>query len=147
MLEGLGLSGPGLEAGRDLLAGALVAIEECVTSVGGAPTQPTPSNPPPATTRPAQQPAVHYQNCDDARARGATPVYAGQPGYRAGLDSDDDGIGCEQDGPAVTPATAQSATTGPLAYTGVELEPLLLGGAILLSAGTLLQLAGRRRRA
>ncbi|WP_328809518.1 excalibur calcium-binding domain-containing protein [Rhodococcus sp. NBC_00294] len=53
---------------------------------------------------PAQQPrpqaapqpsGVYYENCDDARARGAAPVLRGQPGYRAGLDRDNDGVGCE----------------------------------------------------
>lgn len=39
--------------------------------------------------------AVYYPNCDAARAAGAAPIYAGQPGYRAGLDRDGDGIACE----------------------------------------------------
>lgn len=52
---------------------------------------------------PAPQPLVeapapagaHYANCDAARAAGAAPLYVGQPGYRAGLDGDKDGIACE----------------------------------------------------
>jgi len=36
-----------------------------------------------------------FPNCDAARAAGAAPVYAGEPGYGAHLDGDDDGIGCE----------------------------------------------------
>ncbi len=38
---------------------------------------------------------VYYPNCDAARAAGAAPIYAGQPGYRAGLDRDGDGVACE----------------------------------------------------
>ena len=38
---------------------------------------------------------VHYRRCDDARAAGAAPIYAGQPGYRPELDRDSDGIACE----------------------------------------------------
>lgn len=38
---------------------------------------------------------VYYENCTDARAKGGAPVYAGEPGYRAGLDRDGDGVGCE----------------------------------------------------
>lgn len=38
---------------------------------------------------------VYYPNCDAARAAGAAPIRAGQPGYRAGLDRDGDGIACE----------------------------------------------------
>ena len=39
--------------------------------------------------------SVYYKNCDAARAAGAAPVYAGQPGYGTHLDRDRDGIGCE----------------------------------------------------
>ena len=38
---------------------------------------------------------VYYPNCAAARAAGAAPIYAGQPGYRPGLDADSDGIACE----------------------------------------------------
>lgn len=36
-----------------------------------------------------------YENCTAARAAGAAPIYRGEPGYRAGLDRDGDGIACE----------------------------------------------------
>ncbi|WP_191277680.1 GmrSD restriction endonuclease domain-containing protein [Nocardioides flavus (ex Wang et al. 2016)] len=39
--------------------------------------------------------SVHYDNCDEARAAGATPVRAGDPGYGRHLDGDGDGTGCE----------------------------------------------------
>lgn len=38
---------------------------------------------------------VYYKNCSAARAAGKAPLYAGQPGYRAGLDRDKDGVACE----------------------------------------------------
>lgn len=38
---------------------------------------------------------VYYRRCADARAAGAAPIYVGQPGYRAELDGDGDGIACE----------------------------------------------------
>jgi len=38
---------------------------------------------------------AYYPNCDTARAAGAAPIYAGQPGYRSELDADEDGIACE----------------------------------------------------
>jgi hypothetical protein len=38
---------------------------------------------------------VYHPNCDAARAAGAAPLYRGQPGYRQGLDADNDGIACE----------------------------------------------------
>jgi hypothetical protein len=61
-------------------------------------TQPAP--PPPATTQlPAPQPPaggdVYYKNCTEAREAGAAPILRGQPGYRAGLDRDNDGVACE----------------------------------------------------
>lgn len=37
--------------------------------------------------------SVYYANCDAARAAGAAPVRIGDPGYRAGLDRDGDGVG------------------------------------------------------
>ena len=40
-------------------------------------------------------PGAYYPNCDAARAAGAAPIYAGEPGYRPPLDADDDGIACE----------------------------------------------------
>lgn len=39
--------------------------------------------------------SAFYANCSEARAAGAAPIYAGQPGYRPRLDRDGDGIACE----------------------------------------------------
>jgi len=38
---------------------------------------------------------VYYPNCAAARAAGAAPIRAGEPGYRPELDADNDGIACE----------------------------------------------------
>lgn len=38
---------------------------------------------------------AYYPNCAAARAAGVAPIYVGQPGYRAGLDRDHDGVACE----------------------------------------------------
>lgn len=38
---------------------------------------------------------VYYGSCADARAAGAAPLYAGEPGYRPRLDRDGDGVACE----------------------------------------------------
>ena len=38
---------------------------------------------------------VHYATCAAAKAAGAAPLRRGQPGYRAALDRDNDGIACE----------------------------------------------------
>lgn len=43
----------------------------------------------------AVESTVYYAGCNEARAAGAAPIYAGQPGYRAGMDGDGDGIACE----------------------------------------------------
>ncbi|OBB87068.1 hypothetical protein A5781_05045 [Mycobacterium sp. 852002-30065_SCH5024008] len=47
------------------------------------------------TTSPTAGGSVYYPNCKAACAAGAAPIYAGQPGYRAPLDRDGDGIACE----------------------------------------------------
>lgn len=47
---------------------------------------------PPAPPEPA---SAYYANCDAARSAGAAPLYRGDPGYRSGLDRDNDGVACE----------------------------------------------------
>lgn len=59
-----------------------------VTAAPAATEEPT--EPPPAP--PAE---VYYANCSEARAAGAAPIRRGEPGYRSGLDRDDDGLACE----------------------------------------------------
>lgn len=62
-----------------------------------APAAPQPAAEPagPAPAPPAPPSDVYYANCAAARAAGAAPVLAGQPGYSRKLDRDGDGIGCE----------------------------------------------------
>ncbi|WP_192937665.1 excalibur calcium-binding domain-containing protein [Sinorhizobium meliloti] len=38
---------------------------------------------------------VYFANCAAARAAGAAPIRAGEPGYRRKLDRDGDGVACE----------------------------------------------------
>ncbi|WP_461189310.1 GmrSD restriction endonuclease domain-containing protein [Arthrobacter sp. Z4-13] len=60
--------------------------------VAPAPVAPAPVVPVPAAPAAA---AAYYANCAAARAAGAAPLFAGQAGYRAGLDRDSDGVACE----------------------------------------------------
>lgn len=104
---------------------------------------PAGDDPPPAqpVTNPApQQP--HYADCDDARAGGAAPVHAGQPGYGPHLDSDHDGVGCEQETAAVSYTSPTAAPQ--LAYTGFDVWPFAGAGAAMLVLGSAL-VAGARR--
>ena len=52
---------------------------------------------PAAAPEPAPAPATsaYYPNCAAARAAGASPLYAGDPGYSSDLDRDGDGVACE----------------------------------------------------
>lgn len=43
----------------------------------------------------APQEGDYWRGCDDARAAGTAPIFRGEPGYRAGMDGDNDGIACE----------------------------------------------------
>jgi len=43
----------------------------------------------------AMRASTYFPNCAAARAEGAAPVRAGQPGYGKHLDRDGDGVGCE----------------------------------------------------
>lgn len=36
-----------------------------------------------------------WGGCDEARAAGTAPIYRGEPGYRAEMDGDNDGVACE----------------------------------------------------
>ena len=51
--------------------------------------------PVPAPAAPAPS-SVYYANCAAAKAAGAAPLYAGQPGYRPAMDGDSDGVACER---------------------------------------------------
>ncbi|WP_432984284.1 excalibur calcium-binding domain-containing protein [Dactylosporangium sp. CA-233914] len=60
-------------------------------------TEPPP--PPPVvveTTTEDEPEDVYYKNCTEARNAGAAPLYRGEPGYRAALDRDGDGVACER---------------------------------------------------
>ncbi|WP_328613357.1 excalibur calcium-binding domain-containing protein [Amycolatopsis sp. NBC_00355] len=64
-------------------------------------TKAAPKPPPaPPTTEdapaPDQDSAAYYKNCTAAKAAGAAPLYRGEPGYRAALDRDGDGVACER---------------------------------------------------
>ena len=61
------------------------------------PAAPAPADLSPATdSTPVTPPSdVYYANCTEARAAGVTPLHVGDPGYRAGLDRDHDGVACE----------------------------------------------------
>ena len=57
-------------------------------------------NLPPAAFQSAEETArieasVTYSGCNQVRAAGQAPLYAGQPGYRSTMDGDGDGIACE----------------------------------------------------
>lgn len=47
----------------------------------------------PTTTRGGG--SAYYPNCDAARAAGVAPIPTGAPGYRSGLDRNNDGVACE----------------------------------------------------
>ncbi len=40
--------------------------------------------------------SAYYSSCKEAKKAGAAPLRVGDPGYRAGLDRDGDGIACEK---------------------------------------------------
>ncbi|MFI1677029.1 excalibur calcium-binding domain-containing protein [Streptomyces sp. NPDC020607] len=62
----------------------------------GTDDSPTPATPTPTPTTESSTPQdVYYENCDEARAAGAAPLYAGDPGYSLDLDRDGDGVACE----------------------------------------------------
>ncbi|HEX5872666.1 MAG TPA: DUF1524 domain-containing protein, partial [Longimicrobium sp.] len=84
-------------AEHDAMARVLAECRDTATPAGQAapaPAEPQPEAP--AAVAPAPAPgAVYYANCAAARAAGAAPLRAGQPGYREQMDGDRDGVACE----------------------------------------------------
>lgn len=76
--------------------GTYVAADEGSPDVcpGGA-AAPVPAAPAPAARSVGPAGGGAWPGCNEARAAGASPVYAGDPGYGSHLDGDSDGIGCE----------------------------------------------------
>ena len=72
------------------------AAAPCIGSPGAASNPPTTTGPATgsASTAPAAG-SVYFANCTAARAAGAAPLHTGDPGYRAALDRDHDGVACE----------------------------------------------------
>ncbi|CRZ18200.1 excalibur calcium-binding domain-containing protein [Mycolicibacterium neworleansense] len=64
-----------------------------------------------------------YPSCAAARAAGAAPLYAGQPGYSSKLDRDGDGVACETGG-----GSASGGGSLPL-YGGYGSAPAAAGPA------------------
>lgn len=60
------------------------------------PTVPAPTTVPVPVAVPAPDRAAYYPNCTAVKQAGAAPLRRGEPGYRAGLDRDNDGIACEK---------------------------------------------------
>jgi micrococcal nuclease len=69
---------------------ASIAAKASETAASAGPRE-TPK-PSPSTT--PQE--VYYKNCTEAKAAGVYNIREGQPGYRAALDRDNDGIACEK---------------------------------------------------
>ena len=76
-----------------ILAAAVMLVIAVGCSKPAAPAQPAAPAKPAASAQPSSE--VYYANCAAAKAAGAAPLRRGQPGYRAALDRDNDGIACE----------------------------------------------------
>jgi hypothetical protein len=77
---------------------ALLSAQQVVGAREDAANAPVPTTAAPRPIAPAPAPApvsVYFSNCAEARAAGAAPLHRGDPGYRSGLDRDNDGVACE----------------------------------------------------
>ncbi len=80
-----------------LLFGACAADEDVVPAESTTTTADVAELLPQAsTTTPTTTAGVSYANCDEVKAAGAAPLERGEPGYRAGLDRDNDGVACDK---------------------------------------------------
>jgi hypothetical protein len=69
--------------------------------------------------------ASAFRSCAEARAAGAAPLYAGQPGYSKKLDRDGDGVACE--GPGGARAAPATATAGPVCSDSSSSKVAIIG--------------------
>src|SRR5918998_2475022 len=86
---------------RDLRDAAKVARDKACAEPVVTPTTP------PVTVPPVTTPPVKFKTCDEATAAGLATVPSTDPRYRRALDTDRDGIACED--PEGTPVTAPPA--------------------------------------
>jgi hypothetical protein len=89
---------PSITRAPATLAAVVPAATAAATTTSEPVTTTESSTEPVGTTVVATTPddvGTYYKNCTEARAAGVTPLHRGDPGYRAGLDRDDDGIACE----------------------------------------------------
>lgn len=85
------------KAAAEQAAAAQAAADEAARVAAEQAAQQKPPAIQPLVEAPAPAPAAaYYPNCAAARAAGVAPIYQGQPGYRAGLDKDKDGIACDK---------------------------------------------------
>ena len=56
---------------------------------------PSPETEPVVSPPPEVRLELYFRSCDEARAAGYKNIRRGEPGYRPGLDRDNDGIACE----------------------------------------------------
>lgn len=120
-----------LDARLGQLADVQAALDACLSAGDEPPTTDEPSTPQPTTTAPPATGSPLYENCAEARAFGAAPIAAGDPGYRAELDTDGDGTACEDsadDGFTPAPAGSTSGSSGTL-FGGVDLSEGIETGA------------------
>jgi endonuclease YncB( thermonuclease family) len=106
---------PALEAAESTARQAVSGLwaAPCNGTIDAPAPTPTPQPPAPVTTKAAPKPppappttedapapeqdsAAYYKNCTAAKAAGAAPLHRGEPGYRAALDRDGDGVACER---------------------------------------------------
>ncbi|WP_074133054.1 excalibur calcium-binding domain-containing protein [Mycolicibacterium houstonense] len=88
----------------------LIAAVACAAATAGLTTAPI---------------AGAYPNCAAARAAGAAPLYAGQPGYSSKLDRDGDGVACETGGGG----SGSVSSSGGLPLYGSPPAPVATGPA------------------
>jgi hypothetical protein len=86
---------PSIAPGPHILLGDVAALapsdrEWAARADDGGASQPAA----PARSRAIEQSAT-FSGCNEVRAAGKAPLYAGQPGYRADMDGDGDGVACE----------------------------------------------------
>jgi len=99
------LSSPSADTRKDRITPVVTTTTASPVTSTSSITEPIETTEPPVQTTQAPEPVViettnkpsqiYYGSCSEVRQAGAAPLSQGEPGYRAGLDRDSDGMACE----------------------------------------------------
>lgn len=91
-------------------------------------------------------PAGGFTDCAQASAAGYVNITVNSPAYAAKLDSDQDGVACEQTDATTSTSTSTAVGDPTLPVTGASITGFILIACVLVLAGVLAVVFTRKRK-